>query len=74
MFFFCFFCFFQATILQLPRIFVKDDAQAADAAGGAAAAAGARPAKPVAARLELEHQGTTRSIVMGGRAMERDFL
>ena len=54
MFFFCFFCFFQATILQLPRIFVKDDAQAADAAGGAAAAAGARPAKPVAARLELE--------------------
>ena len=54
MFFFCFFCFFQATILQLPRIFVKDDAQAADAAGGAAEAAGARPAKPVAARLELE--------------------
>ena len=54
MFFFCFFCFFQATILQLPRIFVKDDAQAAEAAGGAAEAAGARPAKPVAARLELE--------------------
>ena len=53
-FFFCFFCFFQATILQLPRIFVKDDAQAADAAGGPAEAAGARPAKPVAARLELE--------------------
>ena len=26
MFFFCFFWFFQATILQLPRIFVKDDA------------------------------------------------
>ena len=54
MFFFCFFCFFQATILQLPRIFVKDDAQAAEAAGGAAEAAAARPAKPVAARLELE--------------------
>ena len=54
MFFFCFFCFFQATILQLPRIFVRDDAQAAEAAGGAAEAAGARPAKPVAARLELE--------------------
>ena len=32
----------------------QTDAQAADAAGGAAAAAGARPAKPVAARLELE--------------------
>ena len=54
MFFFCFFCFFQATILQLPRILVKDDVQAAEAAGGAAEAAGARPAKPVAARLELE--------------------
>ena len=54
MFFFCFFYFFQATILQLPRIFVKDDAQAAETAGGAAEAAGARPAKPVAARLELE--------------------
>ena len=40
--------------MQLPRIFVKDDAQAAEAAGGAAEAAGARPAKPVAARLELE--------------------
>ena len=54
MFFFCFFCFFQATILLLPRIFVKDDAQAAEAAGRAAEAAGAWPAKPVAARLELE--------------------
>ena len=52
--FFCLFCFLQATILQLPRIFVKDDAQAAEAAGGAAEAAGARPAKLVAARLELE--------------------
>ena len=40
--------------MQLPRIFVKDDAQAAEAAGGAAEAAGARPAKPVAARVELE--------------------
>ena len=40
--------------MQLPRIFVKDDAQAAEAASGAAEAAGARPAKPVAARLELE--------------------
>ena len=40
--------------MQLPRIFVKDDAQAAEAAGGAAEAAGARPAKPVAARPELE--------------------
>ena len=40
--------------MQLPRIFVKDDAEAAEAAGGAAEAAGARPAKPVAARLELE--------------------
>ena len=40
--------------MQLPRIFVKDDAQAAEAAGGAAEAAGARPAKPVAARWELE--------------------
>ena len=56
MFFFCFFCFFQATILQLPRIFVKDDAQAAEAAEGAAEAAGARPAKPVAARVELERE------------------
>ena len=54
MFFFCFFCFLRATILQLPRIFVKDDAGAAEAAGGAAEAAGARPAKLVAARLELE--------------------
>ena len=40
--------------MQLPRIFVKDDAQAAEAAGGPAEAAGARPAKLVAARLELE--------------------
>ena len=54
MFFFCFFCFSQATILQLPRIFVKDEAQPAGAAGGEAEAAGARPAKPVAARVELE--------------------
>ena len=40
--------------MQLPRIFVKDDAQAAEAAGRAAEAAGARPAKPVAALVELE--------------------
>ena len=40
--------------MQLPRLFVKDDAQAAEAAGGAAEAAGVRPAKPVAARVELE--------------------
>ena len=40
--------------MQLPRIFVKDEAQPAGAAGGAAEAAGARPAKPVAARVELE--------------------
>ena len=40
--------------MQPPRLFVKDDAQAAEAAGGAAEAAGARPAKPVAARVELE--------------------
>ena len=40
--------------MQLPRLFVKDEAQAAGAAGGAAEAAGARPAKPVAARVELE--------------------
>ena len=60
MFFFCFFCFFQATILQLPRIFVKDDAQAAEAAGGAAEAAGARPAKPVSALAKAEQvQGNT---------------
>ena len=52
--FFRFFCFFQATILQLPRIFVQDNAQAAEAAGRAAEAAGARPTKPTAARFELE--------------------
>ena len=40
--------------MQLPRLFVKDDAQAAEAAGGAAEAAGARPAKPVAAHVELQ--------------------
>ena len=40
--------------MQLPRLLVKDEAQAAGAAGGAAEAAGARPAKPVAARVELE--------------------
>ena len=34
--------------------FVKDEAQPAGAAGGAAEAAGARPAKPLAARVELE--------------------
>ena len=53
--FFCFFCFSQATIMQLPRIFVKEDeAQPAGAVGGAAEAAGARPARPVAARGELD--------------------
>ena len=40
--------------MQPPRLFVKDEAQAAGTAGGAAEAAGARPAKPVAARVELE--------------------
>ena len=40
--------------MQLPRIFVKDEAQQAGAAAGAAEAAGARRAKPVAARVELE--------------------
>ena len=40
--------------MQLPHIFVKDEAQPAGAAGGAAEAAGARPAKPLAARVELE--------------------
>ena len=40
--------------MQLPRLFVKDEAQAAEAAGEAAEAAGARPAKPVVARVELE--------------------
>ena len=40
--------------MQLPRLFVKDNAQAAEAAGGAAEAAGAWPAKPVAAGVELE--------------------
>ena len=38
----------------MPRIFVKDEAQAPAAAPGAAEAAGARAAKPVAARVELE--------------------
>ena len=33
--------------MQVPRLFVKDEPQAAEAAG-------ARPAKPVAARVELE--------------------
>ena len=54
MFFFCFFCSSQATVLQLPCIFVKDPAEAPAAAPGAAEAAGARAAKPVAARVELE--------------------
>ena len=40
--------------MQLPRLFVKDEAQAAGAARGAAEAAGARPAKPVAACVGLE--------------------
>ena len=40
--------------MQLPRLFVKDEPERAGAAGGAAEAAGARPAKPVAARVELE--------------------
>ena len=40
--------------MQLPRLFVKDETQAAGAAEGAAEAAGARPTKPVAARVELE--------------------
>ena len=40
--------------MQLPRLFVKDEPQAAGAAGGAAEAAGARPAKLVADRVELE--------------------
>ena len=40
--------------MQLPRLFVKDAAQAAEAAGGAAEPAGARPPKPVAARVEVE--------------------
>ena len=40
--------------MQLPRLFVKHEPQAAGAAGGAAEAAGARPTKPVAARVELE--------------------
>ena len=40
--------------MQLPRLFVKDEAQAAGAARGGTEAAGARPAKPVAARVELE--------------------
>ena len=43
-------------MMQLPRIFVKDEAQPAGAAGGAAEAAGARPAKPLAARVELERE------------------
>ena len=53
-FFFCFFCSSQATVLQLPLIFVTDRAEAPAAAPGAAEAAGARAAKPVAARVELE--------------------
>ena len=40
--------------MQLPHLFVKDEAKAAGAAGGAAEAAGTRPAKPVAPRVELE--------------------
>ena len=40
--------------MQLPRLFVKDEAQAAGAAGGAAEAARARAAKLVAARVEVE--------------------
>ena len=40
--------------MQLPRLFVKDEAQAAEAAEGAAEAAGGRPGKPVAARVEPE--------------------
>ena len=40
--------------MQLPRIFVKDEAQLAGAEGGASQAAGARAAKPVAARVEPE--------------------
>ena len=50
--FFNFFCPSQATILQLPRLFVKESAEAA--ALGAAEPAGARAAKPVAARAQLE--------------------
>ena len=49
-----FFRFFQATIMQLPRPFVKDEAQAAGAAGRAEEAARARPTKPVAAPVELD--------------------
>ena len=40
--------------MQLPRIFVKDEAQARAAAPGAAEAAGARAARPVAACVELK--------------------
>ena len=55
MFFYYFFCSFQATILQLPHLFVEEAAEAAAAAAtGAAQAAGAWAAKPVAARAELE--------------------
>ena len=43
----------EATILHLPRIFVKDEAKAPAAAPGVAEAAGARAAKPLAARVEL---------------------
>ena len=49
--FFLFLLFFP--ILQRPRLFVKDPAEAPPAAAGAAEAAGARAAKPVAARAEL---------------------
>ena len=56
MLFFVFFCSSQATILQLPPLFVKeaDEAAAAAGAGGAAEATRTRAAKPVAARAELE--------------------
>ena len=56
--FFYFVCFFQATILQLPHLFVKEAAKAA--AAGEAKATGARAAKPVAARAELEGEEMTR--------------
>ena len=45
--------------MQLPRLFVKEAAEASSAArGGAAEAARARAAKPVAARAELEGEKT----------------
>ena len=53
-FFFLFLLFFSGYHHELPRLFVRDEAQAARAAGGAAEAAGARPAKWMAARVELE--------------------